>query len=411
MDKQRKQKRQMSTPINEFPISPQPEPGKFTKLLWWFSTAIPELIQECKSDKNRAKIIGAGVAFTWLYATVAWIYFWSINISSIWIAIPLGILIGFGILSIDRMLIASISKKKKSWIAISFRVLLALLLGAFIAQPILLWMFDKDIKQEIAIVQDIKVQEKRIELQRVYNTEKIELQNRQQALLDQKSSKYTALELAEKEYIKEIDGTGGSGKYGIAGIAKEKEKAYHRAEEAYKAISQSQEKESTQINNRLLATDSIINAETESFRQNKLSEGFLIRVGALQSLFEKDEHFALQKRYYLILIILVFFELIPIISKLYLPTGSYDERVILQDELELKLAQASQESLLHYHLSVTELSTAKDQQTAQLLMELTDLQKAEIIEDLGEQWKLNPQLSFEQFWSMAQLKLMRNKEV
>jgi len=217
--------------------------------------------------------------------------------------------------------------------------------------------------------------------------------------------------VAEQEYIKEIDGTGGSGKYGIAGIAREKEKAKQRAEKAYQTISESQEVESAQINTRLQAVDSIINAETENFRKNKLSEGFLIRVGALQSLFEKDEHFALQKRYYLILIILVFFELIPIISKLYLPTGSYDERVILQDDLELKLAQAHQESALDYHLNVHALSTVQDKQTAQILMELTDQQKAEIIEDLGEQWKLNPQLSFEHFWNMAQLKLMRDKKI
>lgn len=401
----------MSTQLNEFPIGQKPQAGKFTRILWWFSTAIPELIEQCKSDQNRAKIIGAGVAFTWLYATVAWVYFWSINISSIWLAIPLGILIGFGILSIDRMLIASINKKKKSWIAISFRVVLALLLGAFIAQPILLWMFDKDISQEIAIVQDIKVQEKRQELQKVYTSEKTELQNRQQVLLDQKTAKYKALEIAEQEYLKEIDGTGGSGKFGIAGIAREKEKAYKRAEEAYQGIEESQEKETALINNRLLAVDSTINAETESFRKNKLSEGFLIRVGALQSLFQKDEHFALRKRYYLILIILVFFELIPIISKLYLPTGSYDERVILQDELELKLSEARQESLLKYHLNVNELSTEKDQRTAHLLLELSDQQKAEIIEDLGKQWRQNPQLSFEQFWSMAQLKLMRNREI
>lgn len=399
----------MSIPTNEFPIGP--EPGKFTRLLWWFSTAIPELIKQCQSDQNRAKIIGAGVVFTWLYATVAWIYFWSINISSIWLAIPLGLLIGFGILSIDRMLIASINKKKKSWIAITFRVVLALLLGAFIAQPILLWMFDKDIGQEIAIVQDKKVQEKRQLLQDIYASEKVELLNRQQAILGQKLSKYAALELAEQDYLKEIDGTGGSGKYGIAGIAREKEKAYQRAEDSYQSIEASTSEELTLINNRLLAVDSTINAETESFKKNKLSEGFLIRVSALQHLFEKDEHFALRKRYYLILIILVFFELIPIISKLYLPTGSYDERVFLQDELELKIAEMRQESLLQYHLHVHEMSTISDQQTAHLLLELNEQQKTEIIEDLGVLWKRNPQLSFEQFWSMAQIKLMRNREV
>lgn len=400
----------MSTQTNEFPIGEQPEPGKFTRILWWFSTAIPELIKECKSDRHRAKIIGAGVIFTWLYATVAWIYFWSLNVMEPWLYIPLGILIGFGILSIDRMLIASISKKKKSWIAISFRVLLALLLGAFIAQPILLWMFDKDISQEIAIVQDKKVQEKRQELQTVYVSEKTELQNRELQLKQQVSTKYSALQNAEQEYLKEIDGTGGSGRYGIAGIAREKEKALARAQNTYKDTEEANQKKLGYINRRLLAIDSTINAETESFREHKLSEGFLIRVAALQSLFEKDEHFALRKRYYLILIILVFFELIPIISKLYLPTGSYDERIQLQDELELKLAEARQASLANYHLETDGLNQEMDQKTARQILELTEEQKAEIIEDLGKQWRSNPQLSFEQFWSMAQLKLMKEKK-
>lgn len=393
----------------EFTNGQKPVPSKFTEILWWFSTAIPELIRDCTSDRYRAKIIGLGVVFTWIYATVAWIYFWSINISSVWLAIPLGILIGFGILSIDRMLIASISKKKKSWIAISFRVLLALLLGAFIAQPILLWMFDKDIQQEIAIVQDIKVQEKRVELQRVYNTEKIELQNRQQVLLDQKSSKYTALEMAEKEYIKEIDGTGGSGKYGIAGIAREKEKAYQRAKEAFQVISESQELENIQNYNRLLSIDSIINAETESFRQNKLSEGFLIRVGALQSLFQKDQHFALRKRYYLILIILVFFELIPIISKLYLPTGSYDEKVRLQDELERKKAQLNQEQNLDLHQHLFQTAQDMDKQVINEIYQRVSIKQKEKLGELLEEWKATPKLSFEDFLNEVKYKMMRNR--
>ena len=47
----------MSTQTNEFPVGKKPEPGKFTRILWWFSTAIPELIKDCKSDQHRAKII------------------------------------------------------------------------------------------------------------------------------------------------------------------------------------------------------------------------------------------------------------------------------------------------------------------------------------------------------------------
>jgi hypothetical protein len=151
------------------------EPNQITKILWWFSTVIPETINDCTTDRHRAKIIGSGVIFTRIYATLAWVYFWSMNISSPFLYIPLGILIGYGILTIDRMLIASISKHKKNFVAILFRVLLALLLGAFIAQPIILWMFEKDIDSEVSILQDKKTNEKRMELESVYTLEKKDL--------------------------------------------------------------------------------------------------------------------------------------------------------------------------------------------------------------------------------------------
>lgn len=397
--------------MKELANGSKPVPAKFTRILWWFSTAIPELIKDCTTDRYRARIIGAGVIFTWVYATVAWIYFWSLNISSPFLFVPLGILIGFGILSIDRMLIASISKNKKSKIAIIFRVLLAILLGSFIAQPILLWMFEKDISQEISIVQDEKVQEKRTELQKIYQMEKDELLIRQEKLKAQEYKKYAALETAEKEYIDEIDGTGGSKKFGIAGIAKEKEKAYLRTQKAYSEIEEAQKKELTGIENRLTSIDSTIISGTIDFKTNKLSEGFLIRVDALQSLFEKDEHYALQKRYYLILLILVLFELIPIISKLYLPTGSYDEKVKLQDELELKLAQINQEQNLDFHQHTFDVAQESDKLLSSELYKQAPIKQQEKLEELMEEWKASPHLSFEDFLNQVKFKMMRNRDI
>lgn len=401
----------MGNQTKELPNGQKPVPGKFMRILWWFSTAIPELIKDCTTDRYRARIIGAGVIFTWVYATVAWIYFWSLNIASPFLFIPLGILIGFGILSIDRMLIASISKNKKSKIAITFRVLLAILLGSFIAQPILLWMFEKDISQEISIVQDKKVQEKKIELQKIYQIEKDELLSRQEKIKAQKDQKYAALEEAEKEYIDEIDGTGGSKKFGIAGIADEKEKAYLRTQQAYQNLEESQKKKLSSIENRLTSIDSTVNSGTEDFRTNKLSEGFLIRVDALQSLFEKDEHYALQKRYYLILLILVLFELIPIISKLYLPTGSYDEKVKLQDELELKLAHINQEQNLDFHQHIYNTAQDSDKLLSAELYKQLPIKQQEKLDELMEEWKASPQLSFEDFLDQVKYKMMRNREI
>lgn len=400
----------MSTQMNELPHRRESEPSKFTLLLWWFSTAIPELIKDCTSDRYRARIIGAGVVFTWLYATVAWIYFWSLNVSSPFLFIPLGILIGFGILSIDRMLIASISKKKKSIIAISFRVILAILLGSFIAQPILLWMFEKDISTEISIVQDEKVQEKRKELESIYQSEKNNLLQQKAAINDELNTRYSSLEKAEEEYIKEIDGTGGSEKFGIAGIAREKEKVMDRAKESFEILKESKQKELSLSENRLFSIDSTIIAETEDFKENKMSEGFLIRVAALQSLFEKDEHFALQKRYYLILIILVLFELIPIISKLYLPTGSYDERVRLKDDMELQMAAYNQEQSLDLKKHFNDSAQASDKLLASEVYKKLPDHRDEQIDELMQEWKASPSQSFDSFLENAKHKMIGRRE-
>lgn len=67
--------------------------------------------------------------------------------------------------------------------------------------------------------------------------------------------------------------------------------------------------------------------------------GFLIQVEALQSLIEKDQTGALWKRYTLLLFILVMFELVPIISKIFLPTGTYDKHLELIEAHELDTFQ------------------------------------------------------------------------
>ena len=35
--------------------SPQNISNQISRVLWWFSTAIPETIEDCVSDRNRAK--------------------------------------------------------------------------------------------------------------------------------------------------------------------------------------------------------------------------------------------------------------------------------------------------------------------------------------------------------------------
>lgn len=271
------------------------KPDTLSKVLWWFATAIPESIEHSESDRYRAKIIGLGVMFTWIYATVAWTYLWSTNINSPVIYIGLGLFIGFGILVIDRMLIASINKFRKNIIAIALRVILALFLGAFIAQPLILWMFNQDIDTEIAILQEDKISEKQQKLEDLYASEKNELQSISNSLIGQKDQRLASLEDSEKEYLAEIDGTGGSMRYGIAGVAAQKEIALNRAKEEYKSIIPVLDSRLDSVNGRISAINNEISAETNLFRNKGISSGFLIRVEALMSLFEKDSTGALKK--------------------------------------------------------------------------------------------------------------------
>ena len=400
----------MDQNYNELSRSKNKSIDQGSKILWWFSTAIPESIQHSESDRYRAKIIGLGVMFTWIYATVAWIYLWSTNIESPFVYISLGMFIGFGILTIDRMLIASISKYRKNFVALGLRVILALFLGAFIAQPLILWMFNQDIDTEIAILQENKVKEKQAKLEELYGAEKEEIGSRLQQIDAEKNRTNEALELAEKEYLAEIDGTGGSLRYGIAGVAAQKEIALNRTKSEYNQNLGTWNNESDSLSSRLSIINSTINRQTSEFRENNLNKGFLIRVEALMSLFEKDSTGALKKRYYLILMILVIFELIPIISKLFLQTGSYDDRIRIRDEMEIEIANASGKHEYDLKQQYNRLARDADMELLEKLFSDLKEHRSSRINGNVQKWEKEQIASFDELWERVKSDILTRQE-
>jgi phosphate/sulfate permease len=127
-------------------------PTKWQEFLWWLSTVEKELIKDCVIDRNRYAIVGMSVLGTWLFATLAWTYFFSTTISNIYASIALGIFMGLIILSIDRMLIKGINSINKNKItSLAFRFVLAITIGFFMAQPALLYLFDKEVHLQISL--------------------------------------------------------------------------------------------------------------------------------------------------------------------------------------------------------------------------------------------------------------------
>ena len=134
-------------------------PSQFTEFLWWLSTAEKEILVDSVVDRNRYRIIGMTVLATWAFASFTWTYFFSTIVDSILIAVFLGLFMGFIILTIDRALIKGITKfNKKKFTPLLFRGLLALTIGTFMAQPAVLYMFDKEIKLQASLDNEKKKQ-------------------------------------------------------------------------------------------------------------------------------------------------------------------------------------------------------------------------------------------------------------
>lgn len=319
------------------------EGDQMTEILWWFSTAIKELIQDCTIDRNRYKIVGAAMLFTWLYATLAWGYFWSTNSDSPFLYVSLGLFMGGFVLSIDRVLISSINKKRTNIVAIVLRVVMALCIGAFLAQPIILFIFSSDIDREVPILLDKKLAEKKIEIEQVYQSRKDELLANKKKLEEELKAKNDLAIEKQNDYLKEIDGTGGSGKYGIAGIAEAKRNSYQTVKDDLDKVSKSTKVELEKITTELDEINAKVVKSVADFEKSLDGKGFLIKKEALQSLFDKDKTHGLQNQYYLLMVILTLFELIPIISKLFLSYGAYDTKLALREEYEMKVAELEAE--------------------------------------------------------------------
>ena len=107
------------------------------------------------------------------------------------------------------------------------------------AQPAVLYMFDKEVKLQASLDNEKRKRAKQLELDSLYNNQKKELNERKFALQSQLTLKGHEVEEARKSYIAEADGTGGTGKVGIDKIALAKQAEYNKLDEEYKLLSSS----------------------------------------------------------------------------------------------------------------------------------------------------------------------------
>jgi len=204
-------------------------PSQFTEFLWWLSTAEKEILVDSVVDRNRYRIIGMTVLATWAFATFTWSYFFSTIVDSALIAIVLGLFMGFVILTIDRALIKGITKfNKRKFAPLLFRGLLAVTIGTFMAQPAVLYMFDKEIKLQTSLDNEKKKMLKQQELETLFKNQKESLTKQTTAIKNELVLKYDAVSKARENFMAERDGRGGTRKLGIKDYAISKRNEYRK---------------------------------------------------------------------------------------------------------------------------------------------------------------------------------------
>lgn len=326
-------------------------PTRWEQFLWWLATAEADLLKTCVIDRNRYAIIGMSVLSTWVFATLAWTYFFSTVVSNWLLALPLGLVMGGLILTIDRALIKGINKQQKKQLSpILLRGLLAIAIGTFMAQPALLYLFNKEIHLQISLDNETRKRQKQQGIDTAYASTIQSITTKKQTLEQTLQSSYAEVAKAREAFIAETDGTGGTQKRGYEAVAKAKKAEYDKLDAAYQQLQQQIQPQVTQYNQQLLQIDSSKQTELKNFSL-LFNDGFLTQIEALNNLIAT--HPAMRYRYYLLLAILILIELMPVLAKYLLPSGSYEEKVYLREQLEKELTRNNhlreQELKEHYN--------------------------------------------------------------
>ena len=376
--------------------------------LWWLSTAEKELLINCVVDRNRYKIVGATVLATWSFATLAWTYFWSTVINNGYYSVALGIFMGLIILTIDRALIKGINKfNKNKFTPLLLRSILAITLGTFMAQPAILFMFDKEIQLQASLDNEGRKRVKQQEMDLLYKPIKKELNDKKAGLQKQLNEKYLEVSALRKDYVSEIDGTGGSGKIGIKNIALAKKNEYEKADEEYSKLNTLIAPELRAIDSNLTSIYGNLGNENKAF-SNLLNNGFLTRIEALNNLVQKSG--ALQWRYFLIVVILMLIELMPVLAKSLLPSGTYDEKVKLLEEMEREIAESNQLHEKELKQLYNALAKESDAYFLTQFFEKTNEERRDKMNSNLINWKTNKIETFDQFWQKMKRDMLTKQE-
>jgi hypothetical protein len=365
----------------------QQKDGNF---LWWCAGAHQKLLRQSPSEHTKYAGLGGVILATFVLATLSSGYaIYSVFGNWLW-TIAFAVIWGLIIFNFDRFLVSTmrkygVSKSKQVWMAIP-RLALALLIGLTIARPLELKIFEKEIAVKMQENLHHKIQNNDSLLQIENKVLMQDATAERQRLTSRKTSIEDSLAQLQSAYLREADGTGGSGRRGIEKLTHLKMDAYNQAQLQFGPEVQS-------VDSGIRIQDSILSAAKSGLEQHRkdyastaaANQGFLEKNKALSDLSDQESSVWWTSTLLSLLIILI--EIGPILSKLIMPVGPYDialakEELLQMAEDENQMRKSKEimfEKRKHFYQKQKEMSE-------ELVGKLTDLQKKHIDEEL-DKWE------------------------
>lgn len=311
------------------------------RFFFWCAGCVPELIRECPSDHPKYVSLGGAVFATWLLATISGGYAASVIFAgSPWalaITVAVALVWGWMLFNIDRAIITSMhrvdtgtawERLRAELVPAIPRFLLAIVLAMTIADPLKVRLATPDLGGVLAEQQDLRVAERAKTLRASHAARLAEIAAQEQAVRTEVAALDTQLETLRRQYFEEMDGTGGSLRYGFSVVAERKKEAYdaavREADAARPGLTQKLET--------LLTEQRTIEQQERSALaayRDTLGQGYFTLRSAMTTLAGREP--AVWWGMFAISALILIIEITPVLIKLLSRYGPYDARKAAAD--------------------------------------------------------------------------------
>lgn len=297
-------------------------------LLYCSGVSLP-ILKKSPTEYNKYIGIGATVFFTGLFAIIAASYAFLYISDHIIICCLFGLIWGLMIFNLDRLIVGSTRKTnsiRKDSLLVLPRIIMAIFISIVIATPLELKIFEKEIDQELKLINKTYQEQQRANIAlEVDSLKRIQGKNIdaiEQQLKDKENIRNKMITIAQEE----ADGTGGSGQQNLGPIYLIKKLDAETAQKEYSAL---YKRNKILIDKALLKIDSLgyYQKLAVSHIDTLEADGIASRLVALNNLAQRENIVFIVRLFITLLFIII--ELSPILIKLMIERGPYD--YILKD--------------------------------------------------------------------------------